>query len=295
VWNQPLPDSIPTDQGLAAQLKAEAAREIKKGIGPSIASWNFSTPLYTVGAHQRCVRVKLDVTARYGRTLKRAFLRVPLPTSARPAAGTDRHLTLWQPSTDSLWEFWKLRRRTDGWHAAWGGAMRDVSRSPGFFNSKSWPGSQSNWGATATSLPVIAGTMTMDELQRGRIDHALAMAIPNARARVFAHPAQRTDGTLTDPNAIPEGARFRLDPKLDIDSLNLPPVVRTMAIAAQRYGLIVRDRTWTAIGFYAEDPAPLGHNPYPKLFEGKVPSVLLARFPWSHLQAVKPKLRKSSF
>jgi hypothetical protein len=295
VWNQPLPETTRIDKALAKQLEAEAAKEIRNGTGPYIQTTKFSTPLYTVGPHQRCVRVKLDVTARYGRTLKRAFLRVPLPKSARPAPGTDQHLTVWQPSTDSLWEFWKLQRRSDGWHAKWGGAMRRVSRSPGFFTSKSWPGSEPYWGATATSLPAIAGTMTVDELERGRIDHALALSLPNARAKVFASPAQRTDGTLNDPDAIPEGTRFRLDPKLDIDSLDLPPVVRTMALAAQRYGLIVRDKTFANIGFYAEDPAPLGHNPYPKLFEQKIPSVLLAKFPWSHVQAVKPKLRKSSF
>jgi hypothetical protein len=295
VWNQPLPDSTRTDKALAEQLKAEAAKEIRNATGPYIQTTKFSTPLYTVGAHQRCVRVKLDVTARYGRTLKRAFLRVPLPKSARPAAGTDQHLTLWQPSTDSLWEFWKLQRRSDGWHAKWGGAMRHVSRSPGFFNSKSWPGSAAYWGATATSLPAIAGTMTADELQRGRIDHALAISLPNARVNVFAPPAQRTDGTLKDPGAIPEGTRFRLDPKLDIDTLDLPPVVRTMAVAAQRYGMIVRDKTFSNIGFYAEDPAPLGRNPYPTLFGRQYPSELLAKFPWSHVQAVRPKLRKSRF
>jgi hypothetical protein len=294
VWNQPLPETTRTDKALAEQLQTEAAKEIRNGTGPYIQTWNFSTPLYTVGPTQRCVRVKLDVTARYGRTLKRAFVRVPLPAGAKPAAGTDHHLTLWQPSTDSLWEFWKLQRRADGWHAAWGGAMRQVSRSPGFFSSKSWPGAASYWGATATSLPAIAGTMTAQELERGRIDHALAISIPNARAKVFALPAQRTDGTLTDPAAIPEGARFRLDPQLDLDRLDLPPVVRTMAIAAQRYGLIVRDKTLANIGFFAEDPVGLGRNPYRKLFEGKYPSVLLAKFPWSHLQAVKPRLRQRS-
>ena len=39
-----------------------------------------------------------------------------------------------------------------------------------------------------------------------------------ARAGVFSWPAQRTDGLLDSPDAIPEGARFRLDPNLDIAS-----------------------------------------------------------------------------
>ena len=72
-----------------------------------------STPVYVVGPDQRCVPVHLDVTQAYGKTLSKAFERVPLPADAHPAAGSDAHLTLIQPSTDSMWEFWKLRRDGD--------------------------------------------------------------------------------------------------------------------------------------------------------------------------------------
>ena len=93
--------------------------------------------------------------------------------------------------------------------------------------------------------------------------------------------------------AIPEGTIFRLDPKLDLKSLHLPRLVEMMAEAAQRYGIIVRDKTLHAIGFYAEDPTPLGTNPYTRLFDGKSPSELLASFPWKYLQVVKiePQIR----
>jgi hypothetical protein len=192
-----------------------------------------------------------------------------------------------------MWEFWHLRRENGHWRAAWGGAMRDVSTSPGYFTRGSWPGGEPYWGATATSLPLIAGLIRTSELERGRIGHALALAIPNARARAAAWPAQRTDGTLSTPAAVPEGARFRLDPKLDIAALDLPPAARAIAVAAQRYGLIVRDKTLHATGFFAEDPTPSGRNPYPRLFGGRTPSELLARFPWKHLQLTRMQLRRS--
>jgi hypothetical protein len=238
--------------------------------------------------------VKLDVTQPYGRTLRRAFRKVPLPADARPAAGLDKHLTVWQPSTDALWEFFRLRRERDGWHAGWGGAIRHVSQSPGYFTADAWPGARWYWGATATSLPAIAGTMTIRELQQGRIDHALAISVPNARSGIFAHPARRTDGTLRDPDAIPEGARFRLDPKLDLSNLTMPPLVRTIAVAAQRYGMIVRDKTLHATAFFAEDPTHFaGPNPYVPLLEGRLPSELLQAFPWRHVQAMPLDLRRA--
>jgi hypothetical protein len=292
VWNRPDVGSQPLgDQRLAQELTQAAESEIKEGIGPWIETSNDSTPIYVVGPDQRCVRVHLGVTQAYGKTLRTAFARVPLPADAHPAAGSDAHLTLIQPSTDSMWEFWKLRREGDEWHAGWGGAIHDVSASPGYYTSSSWPGARPYWGATATSLPVVAGTMTIGELEQGRIDHALAISIPNARRGVFAFPARRTDGTLTTSVAIPEGSIFRLDPKVDIPSLHLPRLVAIMAEAAQRYGIIVRDKTLYAIGFYAEDPTPLGKNPYIRLFGGKTPGVLLKSFPWKYLQAVHSGLK----
>jgi hypothetical protein len=294
VWNRPLPDDAPLDpssRAIVGSFVADIARQRRAGIGPWIETTDSSSPVYTVPRNQRRVRVVLDVTQPYGGTLRRAFRAVPIPDAAQPARGPDRHLTILQPGTDSMWEFWHLRREGGRWHAAWGGAMRGVSTNPGYFTRASWPGGRPYWGATATSIPLIAGLIRTSELARGRIDHALAIAVPNARARVAAWPAQRTDGTLRVGDAVPEGARLRLDPKLDIAALGLPPAARAIAVAAQRYGLIVRDKTLHATGFYAEDPTPSGENPYPRLFGGRTPGELLARFPWAHLQLVRMQLR----
>jgi hypothetical protein len=170
-----------------------------------------------------------------------------------------------------------------------------MSRSPGYFNSDSWPGlSQTWWGATATSLPAIAGTIMISELQAGVIPHALSLNIPWALPTTYSWPAQRTDGMSTEPNAIPEGARFRLDPTLDLDALNLPPMTRMMAKAVQRYGMIVRDQTGHAITFFAENPSQLPIDPYsgPGGFYGGLwPNQLTAAFPWDRVQLVKMRLQ----
>ena len=158
-------------------------RERAAAIGPWIGTGSGSTPVYLVPATQRRVRVNLVDGGLHGRrTLQRAFASVPLPPDARPAPGTDRHLTVWQPSTDRLWEFFGARHDADGWHARWGGAIRRVSQSPGYYTGAAWPGAARNWGATASSLPVIGGTMLLDELKTGRIDHALAINLPAPRA-----------------------------------------------------------------------------------------------------------------
>ena len=128
--------------------------------------------------------------------------------------------------------------------------------------------------------------MTIDELQRGSIDHALAMAIPHARAGVWSWPATRSDGDSSDPNSLPEGARLRLDPTLNLKKLNLPPMTRMMAEAAQRYG--DRDpRPGRSGRFLRRGSHSHGSNPYPRIFGNQFPDQLLSKFPWRSLQVLK--------
>jgi hypothetical protein len=279
---------------MVEELVQEVDREGTTGTGPYVQTDSYSTPLYVVRGHQPVVRVALDNPhAPWRRGLQRAFRKVPIPGNARPAAGSDAHMTVWQPSRDRLWEFWQARKERDGWHASWGGVIKRVSESPGYFDRSSWPRlSRTNWGATATSLPVVAGTMLVRELRAGEIMHALALSLPAPRAGSFAWPAQRTDGT-GPPGAIPEGARLRLDPGLNLDDLQLPRMTLIMARAAQRYGMIVRDQTHAAIGFYAQDPVQAKNDLYygPNGFFGaQSPTQFLAKFPWENLEVVRMRL-----
>jgi hypothetical protein len=290
VWNRPLPADAavdPRSEEIVAALRAQVSQDVARRYGPTINTWQYSAPVYEVPRRQRRVRVTLDNRATYAATLRSAIASVPIPRHARPARGSDKHMVIWQRSTDTMWEFWKMERRSDGWHAAMAGRMTNVSRNPGYFSGPSgFP-----WGATATSLPLLGGLMTPRELRRGRIDHALALAIPRPKASVWSLPAQRTDGWDKAPGAVPEGARFRLDPAVDVDELGLPRAVRAMALAAQRYGIIVRDKAGT-VAFYAEDPASVaGADPYRRVFGREPLWQQLSRFPWDKLQLMKMELR----
>lgn len=298
VWRAPLPATPALDPAgpeIVGKLQATVAKNLTDRTGPWIETTGSSTPLYVVGSTQPGVRVTLDGGA-WATSLQQALNVVPVPDNAIPASGPDKHLTVWQPSTDRLWELFHARKLTDGWHADFGGAIQGVSRDPGYYTTTSWPTlSQPWWGATATSLPVVAGTMLLSELRAGVIPHALSLNIPFARPKAYSWPAQRTDGTSTDPRGIPEGARFRIDPAVNISLLNLPPMTRMMALAVKKYGMVVRDQTAWAVAFHAEDPRRFGGtDPYygsGGFFGGKYPIELLERFPWEHLQLLKMDLR----
>jgi hypothetical protein len=205
-------------------------------------------------------------------------------------------MTVYQPSTDTLWEFERLTHLRDHWQAVRGGIIADVSHSPGYYRNRAVRGrilEQAQWGASATSLPLIAGTILISDLERGYIDHTLAIALPQACQGTFAWPAQRSDGKDPSINCVPEGAHMRLDPHLRLSSLHLPHITYEIALAAQRYGLIVRDTTKYDVAFFAQDPTPTAHNPYigvHGLYDNESPYKFLRRFPWSHLQLLKMHL-----
>jgi hypothetical protein len=296
-WNTELPTDAALDPSSAASigaLRETVADEMRTGDGPWINTSAYSVPIYTVSARQPDVTVHLRSTAR-DRSLAAAWRAVPLPPGARPARGTDGILVVWQPSHDRLWEFWRLSHGASGWQAAWGGAMRHVQAQSGVYGPHVWPGAQRAWGVSASSLSLVGGLISLQQLKFGRIEHALEMAVPAVRAGVYASPAQRTDGVSPSPLSLPEGAHLRLNPSLDLAALHLPPLTLMLAQAAQRYGIFVTD-TSPVVEFYAQDPTPSGDEPYRGAggyFGGATPSQLLSSFPWSELQLLAMSLHRS--
>src|SRR3954470_18604917 len=206
-WNAPLPARAPVDP-LSPVYVNDLVAQVRV-YGAWINSRRFSTPIYTVGPRQHHVRIAIDKPSdmytndRDAAALERQLSAVPMPNNAQPAAGTDWHVVVWQPSRDRMWELWRARF-AGSWHAAWGARIDHVSQSRGV---NRYP-----FGATASGLPVAGGLIRVRELQAGSIDHALALALPStARGRVRT-PANRTDGADPRPTAIPEGTIFRLDP-----------------------------------------------------------------------------------
>lgn len=274
VWNTPLADDQPISP-YSDRVVAELRRQITATNGPWMNIERYSVPVYRVGPDQP----RIPVRDRDGEATTAAspyrWTTVPIPPGARPAAGEDAHLVVWQPSSDTMWEFWGFAWEGDAATALHGARIPRVSRSSGILPSP--------YGATASGLPAVAGLVTARDLAAGRIDHALALAIPEPRREVLTLPATRTDGWSRSVDAPMEGTRFRLDPALDLDALGLDPFVRMLADAAQRYGIIVRDKAGSVV-FFGEDPKGSGTDPFTPLFHGASRGELLSTFPWERLQ-----------
>lgn len=209
---------------------------------------------------------------------------VPIPAGAVPANGTDNELSVWSPGTDQLWELWEAKHTAAGWSACWGGRIDHVSAAVGFFAG--------GFGASASGLAISGGTLGVAEVRAGVVDHALNLAIPDTYGwQTWSWPAQRSDGgNGSNPNAIPEGTRLRLDPRLDVDALpGLTPIARLVAHTAQTYGFVVSDSAG-AVAVTGESGAAeqqaTGVDPWLALDHGVPDYAMLAHFPWSSLQAM---------
>jgi hypothetical protein len=300
IWNSPVPATAPRDLNSGAIVGNLLQQQATEGM--DIATTSYGVPIYQAAADQPLVNVTLlQGPAQF--VLKAAFAAVPLPAGAQAAAGTDANLAVYQASTDSMWEFWRLADTPTGWTAQGGGKLYGVSQSSGYYeNLVDTSGNvleQPNWGPTASSLALTGGVMTISELESGRINHALALGITHTAAGYFAAPAERTDGDSTDPTAVPEGAHFVLDPTLNLSTLHLPHFTLMMAEAAQKYGIIINNRS-TGFTFRAQDPGEFmsqyGYNPFmgpanapgsPGALFDQWPSAILAAFPWSHLELLQ--------
>jgi hypothetical protein len=305
-WNTPLPADTPTNTNsgayvteIANQLCYDAFGQTTPMTGActtgnsangNLNTARWSSPFYVVPANQPRVPIILNATSTSPAvtSLQTELAQgVPIPANAVPAGGTDAHLSVYQPSSDTLWEFWRLSTPANNapgaaqlpwsvtetavpsygdseWHAVWGGVMTNVSTGNGIF-----PNPYAGW---TTGLPLLGTVVRIEELQAGQIDHAIGIGLgqllnehvipantPNATNGI-SWPADRSDGTNTSSMAIPEGLRFRLPASLNLTQYAaqhpLTPVAMAIAVAVQKYGFVVAETANGPVGLGLGDPTP---------------------------------------
>jgi hypothetical protein len=159
---------------------------------------------------------------------------------------------------------------------------------------------------------LLGSVARIEELQAGQINHAIGFSLNSnlidstipanttGATNGISWPANRSDGTSTDPLAVPEGLRFRLPANLDLSQYDLSPIAKVIAVTAQKYGLVL-DATGSPVSLLLGDPTPYTvaglPNPYNTgtgvggignkgLFNGASQSSIMANFPWNQLQAL---------
>ena len=265
-WNTKLPRDVPL-----APNSAAIVANIKEDKDNNYQVWAFnahtwSSPIYRVGPHTPRLRWTFSDCLglpHLAPVIADTLSSVPTPPGMLVSQGTDNEVAIYQPATDTYWDFWRAEQDADGnWSACWGGKIENYSRNPGIFTHP--------LGAVATGLPLGAFLIRISELRRGRIDHAINILTVRVRANCISWPANRNDGNTEGADFPCEGQRFRLDPTFDIRTLSSPGA-RIVARAMQEYGLIMTDKAGS-LATQAEDPRPyMAHNggvdPYDEFFD----------------------------
>ena len=235
---------------------------------------------------------------RYGRCPIEGH-RIRIPGAARPAAGDDGHMAVIDSSTGFEYDFWQVRQKPRGGGTlvvSYGGRTRIAGQGLG-----------SN--ATAAWFGLAAGVVRAEEMEAGRIDHALFAAIKCASGR-SVYPAQAgTTGSrcsnfgLPGSDAPPMGARIWLDLSPEqIGRLRIPRWRKTILEALNRYGMIVGDTTsgngaWGLVAESGSSYTSFGERDAWSAFAAKVARRSSGRYgleldggvDWSrHLHVVQP-------
>lgn len=227
----------------------------------NLAVYNFSNPIWVAKSGDPKYDIQFSDCQNKG-YLPHEFksLRgVNIPDDARQASGTDGQLTVINTDTGryvDLWQAYKLQGR---WFACWGGSIDNSYLSDGIFEFPK--------GVSASGAALEPYTVKAAELSAGHIDHAIGIGVPPQVIDDYvSKPMSRTDGTnRRSDKTLSEGQLLRLPADLDIDSLNLHPVAKTIAKAVQQYGFVVLDGAG-GINISTQNAASLRPDPYPALF-----------------------------
>ncbi len=285
-WYQKIPANAALNP-LSDTYKSTMQRLIADHYGTAnMNTTEYSSPVFVADADTTPLRVGDRCGYGGGSTsswnpFAIQLTNVPFPANAKPSAGTDAEITIYQPSTDTIWELWQAEKAADGsWSACWGGRLEHASQSEGIYDK--------GFGVAATGLSLMGGMIHPEEIAAGRIDHVIDISLPHTQLGVQSWPANRNDGDVEGIEQIPEGIRIRIDPSVNFDTFpGLTPVARIVGKAMQEYGAVVRDKAG-AVSFYGINTTPVieatGVNPWTEAFGGKAGYEQFTNFPWQSLQ-----------
>ena len=177
-----------------------------------------------------------------------------------------------------VYDFWQAERVSESrWTTSWGtwAPLEDdeVGRESG--------------GSTGAGINLLAGVVRTSEIRAGRIEHALAFASALSCRDVYRYPATKTDGKAPAELCVPQGARFRLDPSIDVTAIRgITPGEIAVAQALQTYGGYVRDSAESSLAVAFE--APRGDDdPYADIAGFPWDYYDMPHIPWERLQVLR--------
>jgi Concanavalin A-like lectin/glucanases superfamily len=300
---QPFADLSPFNQALAsgAKLHPNSAAIVDRMVslykgpakmtaGDADTPYDYSHPIYYSRSSDpvftlHCYEVSWGTCPIEGHKIR-------IPNAARAAGGGDGHMAVIDQASGWEYDLYKVRSKPAGGGTLefrWGGRTRIDGDGLG-----------SN--ATAGHFGLTAGVIRAQELEAGKIDHALFMVVKCSSGKTV-YPAGGAGAGCSDAaNAPAGGMRFKLDyTAAEIDALSVPAWKKTILHALRTYGAYVGDTGGGGFNFQFESGSSytsFGYKdrlvewgktqPGVGLSDGKVVFDVASGVNWSRLRVVDP-------
>jgi hypothetical protein len=248
--NRPLPANprlVTSSSAIVSRLLGHSLFEEgpeNQDVGNAGTADDWSAPIYYAKPTDPVFTVQC--TESWGRCEPEGR-RIHIPDRAQPAGGGDAHLAVILPNGNE-YDFWQVSRKDRGGgvlEASWGGITRIDGHGLG-------------GNATAAGIGLAGGRVRAQELEAGRIDHALLMVV-KCSSGGNVYPAEGGGGSncsdRVDASGRPAptmGMRFQLDySDAEIDRLVVPVWKKAILRALAHYGMFVIDTGGGSWGYGA--------------------------------------------
>jgi hypothetical protein len=197
---------------------------LTRGLHMDFGSYaGYGIPYQVVGSTTPRSSVKFDYASESD------SVGYPIPANPLVEGGSDRHILMVDKDACRLYELFNARKSGTAW-AAGSGATWDMTSNA--LRPAGWT------SADAAGLPIVPGLVRYDEAIAGTIAHALRFTTDHTRTS-YIYPARHQAGESASASLPPMGLRVRL--KASFDTSHFSPVARAIAVALQRYGMILAD------------------------------------------------------
>jgi hypothetical protein len=253
-WNTPLRADAPRDPNSDAMINFLKTDNLYPHIrlAGTEASGGWGEPVFWTQPSDPFYEVK---STRY--TLPAEFKSIRIPAGAQVAATADAQMTIYDLDVGAVYKLWAATfdPLTNTWSA--GGGAYYYLGSNGLNGTLAESDERRNRGHRG--IPPSTHTVRYDEIKAGQIDHVLKVSINTARTD-YVWPMVGSDGSTTNVNAPPQGARFRIKPSVDLSTLGLSPPALVIAKALQKHGAMVGDSSGAAVSLKVENTVREGRG-----------------------------------
>ena len=226
-WNQDISQAPlhPNSAAIISSIQSNGGTRLHPDFGENP---DYGIPFVVVPVGQPLVAITYTA---YGDESDPGPFPVPLDAPVEGGAGShgDRHVLVLRADTCDLFELYRAFRSGDGWRAD-SGARFDLRSNA--LRPLGWT------SADAAGLPILPGLVRHEDVAAGEIRHAIRVTFSETR-RGYVLPATHFASSSTDASLPAMGMRLRLNGTFDTSQLT--GQARVIAVAMQRYGLIVAD------------------------------------------------------